>query len=194
MTVTTADRGAAHAVPRRPDGIELIGEMAGSGYRVPPSLVRRADGQTVQLTPLLFATLREIDGVRTLREVAAAVSAATGRAVTADNVAILVDTRLRPLGLAGTEGSDPVAVRRNPLWGLRLRRVVTDPEATRRITDPFRGLFRPWVVVPILIAFAVVVWWVSFHKGLAAAAYDAFERPGLLILVFVVTVLSAGFS
>jgi putative peptide zinc metalloprotease protein len=34
---------------------------------------------------------------------------------------------------------------------------------------------------------------VFFEKGLASAAHDAFERPGLLILVFVVTVLSAGF-
>ena len=44
--------------------VELIGEMAGSGYRVPPSLVRRIDGQTIQLTPLLYATLRAIDGQR----------------------------------------------------------------------------------------------------------------------------------
>ena len=47
--------------------------------------------------------------------------------------------------------------------------------------------------MPILAAFAVVCWWVSFRKGLAAAAYDAFDRPGLLILVFAVTVISAGF-
>lgn len=74
-----------------------------------------------------------------------------------------------------------------------MKREITDPDQTRRITDPFRSLFRAWVFVPVLMAFAVVVWWVSFQKGLAAAAYDAFERPGLLILVFVVTVLSAGF-
>ena len=49
------------------------------------------------------------------------------------------------------------------------------------------------MVIPVLVAFAVVCWWVFFHKGLASAAYDAFERPGLLILVFVVTVISAGF-
>jgi putative peptide zinc metalloprotease protein len=34
---------------------------------------------------------------------------------------------------------------------------------------------------------------VLFQKGLAAATYQAFDRPGLLLLVFAVTVLSAGF-
>lgn len=194
MTVTTERVEAAPAVLRRADGVELMGELVGSGYRVPPSLVRRADGQTIQLTPLLYATLREIDGRRTPAEVAAAVSASTGRTVSDDNVTQLVDNKLRPLGLmVSGDGSEPEVKKREPLLGLSLRRVITDPARTQRLTDPFRFLFRPWAVVPILVAFAVVVWWVSFRKGLAAAAYDAFERPGLLILVFVVTVLSAGF-
>ncbi len=40
--------------PTRVDGVELIGEMVGSGYRTPPALVRRGDGQVLQLTPLLY--------------------------------------------------------------------------------------------------------------------------------------------
>ena len=40
-------------VPQRADDVVLIGEMAGSGYREPPSLARRGDGQVVQLTRLL---------------------------------------------------------------------------------------------------------------------------------------------
>ena len=62
VTVTTESAVATQAADRRADGVELIGEMVGSGYRVPPSLVRRADGQTIQLTPLLYSILREIDG------------------------------------------------------------------------------------------------------------------------------------
>jgi putative peptide zinc metalloprotease protein len=90
MTATTEHAGSTQSALHRADGIELIGEMTGSGYKVPPSLVRRADGQTIQLTPLLYATLREIDGDRTPAEVAAAVSEATGRSVTEDNVRHLV--------------------------------------------------------------------------------------------------------
>jgi putative peptide zinc metalloprotease protein len=168
--------------------------MAGSGYRVPPSLVRRADGQTIQLTPLLYEVLHAIDGRRAPTEVADAVSAATGRSVSDDNVLQLVDEKLRPLGLlVQADGSEPALKKRDPLLGLRFRYAVSDPEQTRKLTDPFRVLFRGAVVLPMLAAFAVVCWWVFFEKGLASAAYDAFQRPGLLILVFVVTVLSAGF-
>jgi putative peptide zinc metalloprotease protein len=192
--VTADAAGTARAALQRAKGVELIGEMTGSGYRVPPSLARRADGQIVQLTPLLYALLREIDGKRTPAEVSAAVSASTGRTVSEENVRQLVDEKLRPLGLLrGTDGSQPVLKKRNPLLGLRFRYVVTDAERTRRLTDPFTILFRPLVVVALLVAFGLVCWWVFFRKGLASAAYDAFERPGLLLLVFAVTVVSAGF-
>jgi putative peptide zinc metalloprotease protein len=192
--VTTGVAGPTQAVLHHADGVELIGEMAGSGYRVPPSLVRRADGQTIQLTPLLYAILREVDGRRTPEELAEAVSEATGRTVNEDNIRHLVDKQLRPFGLLVQEdGSQPKTRKRNPLLALRFRYAVTDPDRTRRLTDPFRFLFRPWMAVPILAAFVVVCWWVFFRKGLAHAAYDAFQRPGLLILVFAITILSAGF-
>jgi putative peptide zinc metalloprotease protein len=179
---------------QRAEGVELIGEMAGSGYRVPPSLARRRDGQTIQLSPLLYALLREIDGRCTPAELSAAVSSSTGRSVSEENVCALVDQKLRPLGLlVNADGSQPTLKKRNPLLGIRFRYAVTDPDRTRRLTDPFQFLFRSWVAVPLLVAFGAVCWWVFFHKGLASAAYDAFERPGLLILVFVVTVVSAGF-
>lgn len=150
--------------------------MAGSGYRVPPSLVRRADGQTLQLTPLLYQVLHQIDGRRTPAEVAGAVSEAAGRTVSEDNVLQLVEEKLLPLGvLTGADGSEPELKKQNPLLGLRFRCAVTDPERTRRLTDPFRVLFRSWMVLPLLAAFAAVCWWVFFSKGLASAAYDAFE-------------------
>lgn len=192
--MTTMGAESTHAGLQRADGVELIGEMAGSGYRVPPSLARRADGQTVQLTPLLYAVLHEIDGKKSAAEIAEAVSATSGRTVNEDNVCHLVDKQLRPLGLlTKADGSQPVVKKRNPLLGLRFRYAVTGAERTEKLTDPFRILFRSWVVVPALAAFAAVCWWVFFEKGLASAAHDAFERPGLLILVFVVTILSAGF-
>jgi putative peptide zinc metalloprotease protein len=70
---------------------------------------------------------------------------------------------------------------------------VTNPETTRRLTQPFIGLFRPWAAVPLVVAFGIVCWWVFFEKGLASATYQAFQHPGLLLFVFGVTVLSAGF-
>src|SRR3954454_24888608 len=153
MTATTEHAGQTQEALHRADGIELIGEMTGSGYKIPPSLVRRADGQTIQLTPLLYATLREIDGARSADEVAAAVSESTGRSVNESNIGHLADEQLRPLGLLVREdGSQPKTKKRSPLLGLRFRYAVTEPERTKRLTDPFRFLFRPWMAVPLLAA------------------------------------------
>ncbi len=203
MTETREPPGGAPATTTRTgeagplqhaDGVQLLGEMAGSGYRVPPSLVRRGDGQTVQLTPLLYAVLAAVDGVRDADDVAAVVAEHTGRDVSGGNVQTLVDEKLRPLGLmTRPDGSEPEVKRSNPLLGLRLRYSITDPDRTRRLTAPFAALFHPLVALPMLAAFAAVCWWVFFREGLAGAAYEAFEHPGLLVLVFVVTILSAGF-
>jgi putative peptide zinc metalloprotease protein len=179
---------------RHAEGVQLLGETAGSGYRQPPSLARRADGQTIQLTPLLHLVLSHIDGTRTVDEVADRVSEAYGRTVTADNVRTLVDRQLRPAGLlVRPDGSQPEVRKSDPLLGLRFRYAVTDPERTRRLTEPFARLFHPVVVTVVLAAFLGVCWWVLVEQGLASATFEAFDKPGLLLLVFVVTVLSAGF-
>src|SRR5688572_26634163 len=168
--------------------------MVGSGYRTPPALVRRGDGQTLQLSPLLYLVLESIDGQRTCAEIADSLSRAMQRGISEEMVAGLVDEHLRTLGLVKlADGSDPPLKRSNPLLGLKLKFAVTNPRATHRLTDPFRFLFRPVLMSLVALAFLAVTWWVFFEKGLAPAAYDAFQRPHLLLLVFAVTVLSGGF-
>jgi putative peptide zinc metalloprotease protein len=180
--------------PARPDGLELIGEMAGSGYRTPPALVRRQDGQTFQLTPLLYAVLEAVDGRRGYAEIAEHASRRTGRTISPTDVETLVQRHLRPRGLLlRPDGTVPELERANPLTGLKLKLAVTDPATTRRLTAPFAALFHPLVWAPLLVVFAWVTWWVLFDRGLAAATYHAFAKPDLLVLVLVITVLSAGF-
>ena len=185
---------AATIVPSRAHGIELIGAMRGSGYRVPPSLVRRSDGQTLQLTPLLYAIMDAVDGQRTLAEIAERASESTGRLVRADDVSSLIDSSLRPLGLlTQPDGSEPEVKRSNPLLALRLRKEITDPEVTRRVTAPFALLFNPFVVILVVGLFLAACWWLLMVEGLAAATSHAFQDPGVLLLIVAVTVLSAGF-
>ncbi len=181
-------------MPAQADGVQLLGEVQGSGYRNPPALARRADGQVLQLTPLLHQVLVAVDGRRTVPEVAEAVSDSSGRLVRPDDVQQLLDASLRPLGLVRrADGTEPELRRSNPLLALRFRRVVTDPVATRRLTAPFAVLFHPAVVVPVVLAFVVVAGWVLFSQGLAAATAQAFGNPALFLAVVGVTVLSAGF-
>ena len=191
---TAPAAAVAGEVPARADGVLLIGEMKGSGYRQPPALARRSDGQTMQLTPLVYLVLEAIDGTSSYAEIAATVSAQFGRTVSPENVVSLVEDQLRPAGLVRmADGSQPEVHKSNPLLALRFKYAVTDRERTRRLTAPFTPLFNPVVVTVVLALLVFISWWVLLHKGLASATNEAFAKPGLLLLVVVVTVLSAGF-
>ena len=180
-------------VPVRADGVELVGQMAGTGYRRPPALVRRRDGQVLQLTPLLYTVLQAVDGRHDYGQIAEAVSTAVGRSIDADGVRTLVDDRLRPLGVVRlADGFEPELRKANPLLALRMRYVVTDPKKTQRLTAPFAPLFTPVIVVAVVAAFVWICQWLLFSHGLAFAAHQAFARPGLLLAVFLITLLSAG--
>src|SRR4051812_45072502 len=69
-STATVDPAAVAEVPRPAAGLELLGELAGSGYRRPPALVRRRDGQTLQLTRLLYLVLEAVDGERNYDDIA----------------------------------------------------------------------------------------------------------------------------
>src|SRR4051795_3703354 len=194
MSVTEEPAVAVRAAPdtlRLAEGLELLGEVHGSGYKEGAALVRRGDGQMVQLGPLMYALLASIDGRRDAGELAEAMSDVLGRTVEPEHVARLAEKLGEQGLLAGTEDNAPP--RRNPLLALRWKVLVTDPVWTRRLTAPFTALFRPWLLWPVLAAFAAVCWFVLVHKGVAAATAEAFDRPELLLLVFALAVGSAGF-
>jgi putative peptide zinc metalloprotease protein len=175
----------------RAAGIELLGEVPGSGYRAGAALVRRADGQMVQLGPLQYALLQCVDGSRDATAVAEAMSNVLQRRVREEHVERIAGKLAEQGLLAGTEQAAPP--RRNPLLALRWRVLVTNPRITGWVTRPFVFLFRPWIMWPVLAAFVAVFWFVLIHKGVASATAQAFNNPGLLLLVFALAVISAGF-
>src|SRR4051794_37496984 len=186
MTAT----GVAGGALARAAGVELLGPVHGSGYRDGAALVRRADGQMVQLGPLMYGLLECIDGQRSPDELADAMTSRLGRRLDAEQVTVLARKLAAQGLLAGTEAAAPP--RANPLLALRWKVLVTDPGVTRRLTAPFAVLFRPWFVWPVLAAFVAVCWFVLIDKGVASATAEAFSSPGLLLLVFALAVLSAG--
>ena len=193
---TTAAEALEPRSPIRPplaraEGVELLGGVHGSGYKEGAALVRRGDGQMVHLGPLMYGLLEAVDGERDQQEVAAALSQKLGRRLGPEHVARIA-RKLELQGLlAGSEHRAPP--KRNPLLALRWKVLVTNPEITRRLTAPFTFLFRPWVMWPMLACFAGVFWFVLFDKGVASATAEAFQSPGLLLLVFGLAVASAGF-
>jgi putative peptide zinc metalloprotease protein len=189
-----ASGGGPREAPRHADGLDLLGPYASSGYRRPPCLVRRVDGQVLQLTRLLYDVLASVDGRRDLEAVATEVTRRQGRTVTADNVAFLLDQKLLPLGLVcEPDGAQPSVSKARPLLRLRPKIEVVDERWTNRITAPFARLFHPVVVAVVLACFLTVTTWLFVVRGVAQATRELFGSPGLFVTVFVLGVLSAGF-
>ena len=84
--------------------MELLGEFKNSAYSKPPSLVRRADGQIIQMSPLLYQVACRIDGSRGADAIAALVSADLDRSLDAEQVSYLITAKLLPLGIVATDG------------------------------------------------------------------------------------------
>ena len=181
-------------VPALAEGVELLGQLDASGFKEPPCLARRGDGQTIQLTDLLYRVLELVDGRRDLAAIAAALSERIGKEASADDVRFLVEEKLRPLGLLKhPDGSEPDVQKANPLLALRFRFVLSNPNTTRRITAPFAKLFLPPIVLAVVVAFFALTGWLLLSKGIGGGTRDVLYSPGLLVLTFVLAAASAGF-
>ena len=118
--------------PRLADGVELLGEYQGSGYSQPPSLVRRPDGQVIQMSPLLYQVTCQIDGSRDPDAIAVLVSAELGRTRTGDQVRYLITTKLLPLGIVADQDAPARLPKASPLLALRARGTLLPERAAYR--------------------------------------------------------------
>jgi putative peptide zinc metalloprotease protein len=178
--------------PRLAEGIELLGEYKGSGFKETPYLARRADGQVLQLPRLLYLVAENTDGRRDYEQLAEAVTEEFGRGVSEDNVRVLVDTKLRPLGvLAAPDGSSLKLERPNPLLALNFKTAVVPPQLVKAITTIFRPFFWPVIVAAAVIGFLALDWWLFFVHGIAQGLRHLITEPVFFLIVFGLVVLSA---
>ena len=180
--------------PRLAEGIEMIGEYEGSGFKETPFLARRADGQTLQLTALLYSVAAHADGRRDEAAIATAVSEEIGRKVSPDNVRFLVEKKLRPLGvLAAADGSSPELTRPDPLLALKFRTAVVPARLTRGLTTLFRPLFWPPVLALVIAGFLALGAWLLLEHGIAQGLRHAIYQPLLLLGMFAAVVVATAF-
>src|SRR5690242_7223943 len=99
----SAVANVARKIPRLADGTELIGEYLGSGFQEQKFIVRRADGQVIQLPRLLYLLAANLDGKHDLEQLAAALGDELDRIFRADQVEFLIDQKLRPAGIVAED-------------------------------------------------------------------------------------------
>ena len=198
MTATrVAPPATASATPEilvLADGVELLGEYEDSGFREPPLLARRGDGQMVKLTPLLHAVAEACDGRRDAEQVAAVVTEWVGRGVSGENVRQLAEVQLRPLGiLAQADGTSPELPKRQALLSLRHRRPILRSPAVNVIAAAFTWLHaRPvkYVLLAALLAFDA---WLFGVHGIAGGIRTVLYEPAWLLALLVSIVVATAF-
>ncbi len=176
--------------PRLAEGVELLGEFRNSGDSQPPSLVRRADGQVIQMSRLLYLVASRIDGSRDAPTIADLVSDDLGRPLNADQVRYVITAKLLPLGILATNGAPRTLPTANPLLALRARGTLLPERAANAVGTFFRPLFRWPVIVAVLVSVAAMDYWVFAVHGLTAGAQQVLRDPVGVIVVFALSVVS----
>ncbi|MCD2192755.1 hypothetical protein LQ327_05060 [Actinomycetospora endophytica] len=133
-------------------------------------------------------------GYRTVDEVAAALSRATGDEYAAEHIVFLLDRKLAPLGLAhASDGSAPDVERRPPWLSLRLRTTLLSPEWSSRVGGAFAWMFAVPVVVAVLVAFALAQAWVFTSADTTGALTTTMLDPVGVLTVLLLAIGSAAF-
>ena len=179
--------------PRLAEGVELLGEMKDSGFAKPPALVRRADGQMIQLSRLLYLVACQIDGARAPEAIAALVSGDLGRSLSAEQVSYLITGKLAPLGVVAG-GDTPAALpTAKPMLALRARATLLPAAAANVAGAFFRPLFH-WPVIAAVIAGAGAMdYWLFVIHGLSGAYRQVLGDPVDLLVVAGLSIASAVF-
>jgi putative peptide zinc metalloprotease protein len=205
--------GEAVARLLRPSGgLRLLGEYQGSGFTEPRFLVRRGDGQVIQLSRLLYLVMAAIaegdaDGGWDAGRVAAHVRTGFGREVTADNVRYLVTVKLVALGvvMAGEPGPGPEpatpaggagantpghAPRTDVLLGLKIRGTLLRPRAAGAAGRALAWLHDPVLAAAVVAGFAAFETWLFAGHGAIGPLLDVLHQPVLFLAVAGLTLAS----
>jgi putative peptide zinc metalloprotease protein len=170
--------------PRLLDGTELLGPVAGSGLREPPYLVRRSDGQIVQLSRLLYVIASCMDG-GDLAAIAAAASARLNRRIAPELIAHVAEQKFATVGLvAHRDGSLPGLERRNALLSLRFRTGIVPERIVNIVAGGLRALFLPPVVIAALAALLAVDASLVTSHGIGAGLKTLISNPTVALALF----------
>ena len=172
--------------------VELLGELPDTAFAERQWLIHRGD-RFVQVSELLYRVAEQLDGERTLEQVAERVTELTPWLVSPDNVRQLLETKLLPLGLVETaDGSQRARPPASPLQ-LLARTHVVGPRVLDPVTSALQLLFAPALLVPALGAIAAAHAWLYLEHGLTAAVLEVLFRPALVVPLFGLVIVAGVF-
>jgi putative peptide zinc metalloprotease protein len=191
-------------VPERPalaPSVQLVGDMQGSGFKDRQWLIQR-DGHYIQLTELLYRVAEQVNGERTLKEIAAELTERTDWVVTEDHVRLLLQ-KLIPLELIATaHGSVALHAkassshRTGSLLSLVIRTQIISPHIITPLAKVFQIFYAPPVFIPLLLAIAVTHGWLYLvHINSLSNSFLNFfySSPELLLVVTAIMIVSGCF-
>lgn len=194
MSTQTSAPGALLTRPSLASNVQLIGESSGNGFKDRQWLIER-DSQFIQVSELLYRLAEQLNGERTLDEIAAALTESTDWMVEPEDVDRLVREKLVPLSLiAETQPSSGHAASadRSPL-GVSMRMRVIGPRALRPISHLLQHLYWPPILLSFLIGGFVAHWWLYRAHGITESVRDTLSTPGGFPLVVGLVLLAAFF-
>jgi putative peptide zinc metalloprotease protein len=186
-----AQLAEADARPTLAANAVLLGEMPDTGFTDGMWLIQ-LDGRFIQVTELLYRVAEQCDGSRTLGEIADNVSATTEWKMNAEDAAFLIFKKLVPTGivLPADEADAPTLPTTAPsLLRLGLRRGVIPATAIEPVAKRLQWLFLPALLIPLLTIGLVAHAWLYFDHGVHGLLSNVLYTPGLLILVFLMSIL-----
>lgn len=187
---TVAERAAEDIPPRwrRAPGLELMGLVEDSGLKNETYMLRRSDGQVIQVSDLLHLVLQEIDPNRSAEQIAASVSRAYGRTLDADDLAYLVTRYLTKLGVVevvGAEESTNPLPRARTIMSLTMRLTLLPASVVRPLSRLFAPLFNS-VVVCVALAVWIGLGVLLIARGDIWQSFQEILATPVLVLVMMV--------
>jgi putative peptide zinc metalloprotease protein len=169
------------------EGLRDLGAAHGSGLQRTSYLVRRDDGQVIQLSELLYLVLCHLGPGRTTADVADAVSLDFGRRLTVEGLRHLVQSRLLPLGLvSGPDLAAEPAPRANPVLSLTFRATLIPQAVVAPLARGLAWSFLPPVALAALAGFVAMDVALVREADLRGAVVQLVTRPVLLLVVLMV--------
>ncbi|MBT1002313.1 hypothetical protein KIH31_06830 [Paenarthrobacter sp. DKR-5] len=181
---------------RLAEGVSFLGPLNGSGLAAEKFLIRRPDGQIVQVSALLQLILTATAEHRLPADQAAHVTRTCGRELPVELLGQVIERKLRPLGLVHDAAEDSGADRAAPpmaapLLALRLKGTLLPAAASRRAAAVLAPLYNPPVVVAVAGGLLLLDGTLLTSSDLLAAFGQILLTPALLLGLFVLMMAGA---